>query len=360
MTSIGPYISKFHSGFIGNEAFAQNVFYLGGVPRLLTDFAKKISSIPDKNMIEPSLRNVRMAVLANLQFPQLSFSDILKFLAISFTNTPVLKVLDIAYSNSHLESKLTWSQMISNGVCLLQDNGCVIVPFHFVAQVLDILPSQFDELNEYEKALVLSLKDLSENVDVSMYSRPSWLTWESLGARFYSIRINSFLVLGQDKVTISSLIRGSRFLDDQFEVVVRLKIAIVIQSNVAYGPEMPRTITPKGSYYSVDCIESEFVYVVLNCENGPGVDVFLILSRGDNILLLDQRKLYSSNVTNYVISSIKSKIPAIPKCIDGAVEIALGIMSIYSQINIEQIPKSAFFVSCTDSSFIQVSLRRLM
>ena len=359
MAAIGPYVSNFHSGFVGNEAFAQNVFYLGGVPRLLTEFANQVSNIPANDMTENHLRDVRMAVLANLQFPLLSFSDTLKLLAISFTNTPVLKVLDIPCPNSRLASKLTWSQMISNGVCLLQDNGCVIVPFHFVAQVLDIQSGQFDELNEYEKALVLSLKDLSKNVEVSMYSRPAWLTWESFGARFYSIRINSFLVLGQDKVAISSLIRGSRFLEGEFEAVVRLKIAKVIQSNEAYGPEMPRTITPKGSYYSVDWIESEFVNVVLNCENGPGVDVFLILSRGDNsgyILLLDQRKCYSSNVTNFAISSINSKIPAIPKCIDGAVEIALGIMSIYSQINIEPIPKSTFFVSSTDSSSFHGSL----
>jgi len=206
MAAIGPYLSNFHSGFVGNEAFAQNVFYLGGVPRLLTEFAKHVSNIPANDMTENHLRNVRMAVLANLQFPLLSFSDTLKLLAISFTNTPVLKVLDIPFPNSRLASKLTWSQMISNGVCLLQDNGCVIVPFHFVAQLLDIQPSQFDELNEYEKALVLSLKYLSENVEVSIYSRPAWLTWESFGARFYSIRINSFLVLGQDQVTISSLL----------------------------------------------------------------------------------------------------------------------------------------------------------
>jgi hypothetical protein len=359
MAAIGPYISNYHSGFVGNEAFAQNVFYLGGVPRLLTEFAKQVSNIPADDMTENHLRNVRMAVLSNLQFPQLSFSDTLRLLATSFTNTPVLKVLDIPFPNSRLASDLTWSQMISNGVCLLQDNGCVIVPFHFVGQVLDIQPHQFDELNEYEKALVLSLKDLSENVEVSMNSRPAWLTWESFGARFYSIRINSFLVLGQDQVTISSLIRGSRFLEGQFGAVVRLKIAKVIQSNETYGPEMPRTITPKGSYYSVDWIESEFVYVVLNCENGPGVDVFLILSRGDNsgyILMLDQRKRYSSNATNCVISSINSKIPAIPKCLDGAVDIALGIMSIYSQINIDPIPKSTFFVSSTDSSSFHGSL----
>jgi hypothetical protein len=39
--AIAPYISKYHDGFVVNEAFEQNVFYLGGVPRLLTEFAKK-------------------------------------------------------------------------------------------------------------------------------------------------------------------------------------------------------------------------------------------------------------------------------------------------------------------------------
>jgi hypothetical protein len=179
MKAIGPFISRTHQGFVINKAFAQNVFYLGGVPRLLTGFAKAVSEVAINDLVENNLRNIRMTVLSNLQFPQLSYSDTLVLLAISFTNTPVLKILDTPFPNSPLSSTVNWSQMISNGLCLIQDNGCVIVPYHLVAQMLDIETSSLHQLNEYERALVASLKDLSENVDVHLSNSPPWLTWES-------------------------------------------------------------------------------------------------------------------------------------------------------------------------------------
>jgi hypothetical protein len=359
MAAIGPYLSKFHSGFVGNEAFAQNVFFLGGVPRLLTEFANRVAKIPAEDMTENHLGSVRMEVLSNLQYPQLSFSDTLRLLAISFTNTPVLRVMDIPFPNSNRASDLTWSQLISNGMCLLQDNGCVIVPYHLVVQVVGIQAFQLSELNECEKALVLSLKDLSNNVEKSGHNLPDWLSWESFGARFYSIRINSFLVLGQTQVNFSSLIRGSRFSEGEFEVVVRLKIAKVIYSKEQFGRYMPQIININGNYHPVDWVYSNYVHVVLNGVNGPGVDVFFTLERADNkglILLLDQRKRYSSNITNSVISTMKSRIPAFPECIKVPLVMVFGVMSIYSQINIEDIPKSTFIVSSSDSPLFHGSI----
>ena len=269
------------------------------------------------------------------------------------------KVLDTPFPNSRLAGKLNWSQLISNGACLLQENGCVTVPFHLVAQVLDMEIYPIDELNKYERALLSSLKDLSQNVEPSINNAPAWLTWESFGARFYSIRINSFLVLGQEEVSISSLVHGSKTFGNEFEVIVRLKIATVIQSTETFGPEMPQSITPKGSYSSVDWIESDFVYIVLNGENGPGVDIFFILKRSDDqgyILMLDQRKRYSSDITKHAISSITSKIPGIPKCIGERVKTILGLMSIYSKIKIEAFLTSTFIVSSSESSTFHGSL----
>ena len=81
ITAIEPYLSKFHNGFVSNEAFAQNVFYLGGVPRLLTEFAKKAAELEPNDMTENYFRDIRRSVLSNLQFPQLSLKDTLKLLA---------------------------------------------------------------------------------------------------------------------------------------------------------------------------------------------------------------------------------------------------------------------------------------
>ena len=74
--AIGSYISNTHPGFVVNDIFAQNVFFLGGVPRLLTGFAKKVTSIDLIDLVGNVLREARKAVLSNLHYPQLSLSDI--------------------------------------------------------------------------------------------------------------------------------------------------------------------------------------------------------------------------------------------------------------------------------------------
>jgi hypothetical protein len=153
--------------------------------------------------------------------------------------------------------------------------------------------------------------------------------------------------------------RGSRFSEGEFEVVVRLKIAKVIYSKEQFGRYMPQIININGNYHPVDWVYSNYVHVVLNGVNGPGVDVFFTLERADNkglILLLDQRKRYSSNITNSVISTMKSRIPAFPECIKVPLVMVFGVMSIYSQINIEDIPKSTFIVSSSDSPLFHGSI----
>lgn len=52
------------------------------MPRLLTAFAKKVVSMERSDLIAKRLRKIRNEVLADLRFPQLSISDILKFLVI--------------------------------------------------------------------------------------------------------------------------------------------------------------------------------------------------------------------------------------------------------------------------------------
>ena len=363
MAAIGPYISKFHSDFVVNEAFAQNVFYLGGVPRLLTEFAKKVTSMDLVDLVGNSLKEARRALLSNLQNPQLSLSDILKLLAISFTNTPIVNVQDRPFPGSLQPAarNLTWSQMIANGICLLQDDGRVIVPFHLVSQALERRQTESNPLNQFEMALLSSLNDLSFDPEISILIVPAWLSWEAFGANFYCIRINSFLVLGISALPLSLLFRGSRFSSDIFNVPVHLRVAKVFPSIQQYGPDMPRIITKKNAtFYSVDWVDSETLHIVLNGDDGAGVDVFFILKRADcsgYIILLDQRKRLGSNVTDSNLSSFKSKLPSPPVFLEKfKLEPVYGLMSIYSQIIIDPVPESTFFVSSTDSLYFHGTL----
>ena len=354
--AIGTFISKTHDGFVVSEAFSKNVFYLGGVPRLLTEFAKKVVLLARSDLIENLLREARKSVLSNLQYPQLSLSDMLKLLAISFTNTYIVDIQGCPFPKSSRTAakKITWSQMIANGICLLQDDNRVLVPFHLVPQVLDRQLTGSDNLNQEELALLSSLKDLSFDVEVPISNVPSWLSWEAFGANFYCIRINSFIVLGVSVLPLSNLLRGSQFSSEIFDVSVLLRVAKVFPSNEEYGPDIPRIITRKNaSHFSVDWFNSETLQIVLNGDNGAGVDVFFILKRADcsgYIILLDQRKRLGSNITASGLASFRSKLPSTPAFLkEFNLDTVFGLMSIYSQIIIDPVPPSTFFVSAKDS-----------
>jgi hypothetical protein len=221
---------------------------------------------------------------------------------------------------------------------------------------LGIDEKKLNTLNGHEQALILSLKHLSRNDHASGF--PACLTWESFGARFYSIRINSFLVLGKETIFLSELISGSSF--DISDCRVKLKTAQVFQSIQPFGPDLPPKINAKGNaHISVDWIKAKQMYIVLNAENGVCVDIFFALKREGEpgyILVLDQRKRLASTITDSTISSIRSKIPDIPRCINGETDVILGVCNVFSPITVSSVPKNMFLVSASNSSSYHGSL----
>ncbi|KAJ3346595.1 hypothetical protein HDU83_002841, partial [Entophlyctis luteolus] len=211
MKAIGPFISKHHSNFVVSEQFAQNVYYLGGVPRLLTKFSEKVVHMKLTELLDNQLKEARYAAIVSTLNPNLPVSNILQLLATSFSNTLITNPKQCPFSTSSEAAKdLSWSQMVSNGLCLIQDDGRVIVPFHLIVHVLEMEISEEGGLNEFELALLSSLGDFARNVEIPLHNVPAWLSWESFGAHFYCIRINSFLLLGKTEVRLSDILRGAR------------------------------------------------------------------------------------------------------------------------------------------------------
>ncbi|TPX61992.1 hypothetical protein CcCBS67573_g08873 [Chytriomyces confervae] len=361
MKAILPYVSKHHPGFVVRESFAQNVYYLGGVPRLLTQFSTRVIHINRENLFENQLREARMAVLCHLVYSQLSVSDILKLLAMSFTNTPVNNVLACPFRESLFPSarSLNWSQMVSKGMCLIHDDGRLIVPFHLVSQVLARQGSEGDGLDEFKLALLASLKDLSTYNEIPLPRVPAWLSWESFGAHFYCVRINSFLVLGHKEVLVSDILRGTQLKCAIFETWVHIRVATVFHANEHYGPDIPQTITRHGAgHIAADWTDGACLQVVLNGDGGPGVDIFFALKRKDDtgyIVVLDQRKRLGSQISLSGLSAYMSKIPDKPKFMNN-VEFVVGLMNIYSPVNVDPIPNSLFFASTSKSPYFHESL----
>ncbi|TPX44665.1 hypothetical protein CcCBS67573_g10402 [Chytriomyces confervae] len=249
--------------------------------------------------------------------------------------------------------------MVSNGMCLIHNDGTLIVPFHLVSHVLERQESGGDGLDEYELALLTSLKELSANGEIPLPNVPAWLSWESFGAHFYCVRINSFLALGHKELLVSDILRGTRFKSAVFQTRVHIRVAKVFRSNEQYGPDIPRTITQHGAgYNAVDWTEGQYLQVVLNGDGGPGVDIFFALKRKNDpgyIVVLDQRKRLGSQITQLGLSAYLSKIPGKPKFMDN-VDLVVGLMSNYSKIEVDEIPNSMFVASTSESSKFHGSL----
>jgi hypothetical protein len=316
------------------------------------------------DMTDNRLSGARKAVLQKLQLPHLSVSDLLKLLAISFTNTPVVNVLDHPFLGSSLDSarSITWSQIVANGICLIQEDNRVIFPFHLVPQVLDRELNERAGLDQHELALLDSLKELSFDVETPYANLPAWLSWEAFGVNFYCIRINSFLVLGISSLPLSHILRGSQLSSDIFKTLVNIKSANAFHAAEKYGPDLPQKITRKNaSFQSVEWVGGENLQVVLNGDDGAGVDIFFILERTDGsgyIVVLDQRKRLGVDITDSNLSVYRQKVPSTPKFLKDKklVSVVYGLVSIYSKIKIVPVPKSTFFVSSEDSRYFHGSL----
>ncbi|KAJ8327980.1 hypothetical protein O5D80_003366 [Batrachochytrium dendrobatidis] len=300
----------------------------------------RVVSMKPNDLTEHRFQEARIAALSNLQYHQLSLADILKLLAISFTNTPVTYPLDCPFSESSLPSarNLTWNQMVSNGMCQLRDDGQVTVPFHIVVQALERPLNERVGLNQFEAALLSSLNGLSLDVEYPLSNMTRWSPWEYFGASFYCIRINSFLVLGISILSLSDILHGSRFDSGIFNTQVHIRIAEVFRSNEQYGPDMPRMITRKDtSCCLVDWVGGETLQIVIN--------------------VLDQRKRLGSDITNSDLTTFRSKLPNPPAFLNKfKLDSVFGLMSIYSQINISHVPDSTYFVSASDSLYFHGSL----
>lgn len=369
MKAILPFISKVHPGFVVNSSFSDNVALLGGVPRLLVKFAEEVVKLDAYQLSQQTtLTSIRESILNQLRnISDFSNSDILALLATSFTNTKI-NVLECPFlkSSSVNARTITWNHLSSIGLCLIQDDNRVIVPFHLVASMSELDYKAGGDLSAPERYLGASLKDLSTYVGNTNDS-PAWSLWEWFGACFYCIRINSFLVLEKSVVTVSQLLDGPRHLgSNAFNTKVELRVAKVFHSEAQFSVDVNEMISRYNStHFMINWVyDPQCLWVILNGDNGKGVDIFFSLRLVEEpreapgyFLICDQRKRLSRDITAATLSEIISKSVSVPSCVRGSGnQMVLGCMSIYSECRAEITSDSLFVVSRSDSERFHGSL----
>ena len=165
-------------------------------------------------------------------------------------------------------------------------------------------PGQLKRLPVEHQHLAESLKMMNDDVDERVYSCEPWQLWESFGACFHAIRINSFLVLKERIITMSKLFV---FTSNSTTKVV-LKPMKVFRTSTELSKDTPDCIPEvSNANYKRRWIggsQKDPGVIVMNGPDGAGVDIsFSLLKEGatnendisNYMVFLDQRKRVAVN-----------------------------------------------------------------
>ena len=176
---------------------------------------------------------------------------------------------------------LSFSRLRDGSVCILGDDRRLQLPYCFFYYLSKVGKSTH-KLPPAEDAFMDALTYLGDFVDCNVFnpSNAPWQRWKLFGACFVALRINALCITSATNVsTLKKLFNGAETNMSNF--TVRLKPVRVVQMNEPLNDSLPASILFNG-------------LVVLNVDNGKGIDIFYTLeldgNPGNYVLIADQRK----------------------------------------------------------------------
>ncbi|RKP17013.1 hypothetical protein ROZALSC1DRAFT_31147 [Rozella allomycis CSF55] len=317
-------------------AVRRHLFYLGGVPRWFTQYiltlVDKVSESVDKpkkafQCTEAQYINEWGRVRENGRRRHLDQIEFIKLAAYSFSGLKVVL-------NSKDIGNLSWAHL-EGSVCLINDN-CISIPYAIVRRMAGY--DSIDFTDRAVKCFIECLKGLVETVDKVMYEKSPWQLWGVFGAYLHALRINALLIIGKDTVKVRELFEGALINGCDQEVKLR---PMLLSSQL--GPSVKR----KGRVDEVHDYLQEGI-VVINGENGQGVDLFFALesTQGGYILIDDQRKHDPGEQT---VTNLIHKALIKPNIQHVSVTIIPCLFSCCSSFSLTEIPKNSIVVSYPQS-----------
>eukprot|EP00732_Lithocolla_globosa_P002410 Lithocolla_globosa_v1_NODE_1565_length_2482_cov_16.247631.p1 type:complete len:765 gc:universal NODE_1565_length_2482_cov_16.247631:2415-121(-) len=284
------------SRFITSPPFKRHLFYLGGVPRWVAEYTRKVASSPgrlDAKTFEDAFRAQITQHVSNLASVKSGIGwgdgEFIQLAAYAFSG------VEVQEGQKNIGG-LPWSRIRDSSLCLL-DNGLVIVPYAIIRRIGNYLVP--DAMPLATRCFVWTVRSLIEHVDDRIYDLEPWQLWEKFGAHFHAARINALQVLGETVVAFSDLCKGA--VKNGCEDKVILRPVEVFETESAYGVDIQRKIPQfKNSAHTIDWVTGDTLtgeshgYVVINGANGKGVDVFFALRSAFDatryFVCADQRK----------------------------------------------------------------------
>jgi hypothetical protein len=351
----------------------RHVFFLGGVPRFVEQYAKAIlgrnfegkPDLNDESLLKRALDHVftnfvhRAWIFKGSRPELLLVAYALCGRAVKPDDVPGIAVGMKAGRDIVYPDHLNWRQLSDTGVCLLvqrEKKYYVHVPYNVMGSC-----GAFDpELSFSEKLFVRSIEALCTNVDAHLFALEPWQLWERFGACFHALRINALLVVnGVNEMVcpLSDVFAGSK-MDDTFEELeVKLRPVKLLSTSDEFSTSLPRKLKRPFSNDRFDWLEDiqdglPFSCVVINGTNGQGVDVLFALKKAIGngyYVVTDQRKRVAVNsISARALDELVNKASIVPACVGADSEAIVGIFNAFPQ-QIAELPKNSFFVGANET-----------
>jgi hypothetical protein len=290
---------------LGLAHVRRHLFYFGGVARWTFQYVEQlINVLKDSNEKTISLKTIEEVFTRIWDLYVMSWKR-------SISKEHSLEPIDFIFlaaqslsgssvqGDDYLNGKVSWSRLENSSACLIYDNA-VSVPYALYYLIADYNPNSFR--NHAIQYFLLTLTSLFDNVDMMVYHRAPWQLWEAFGAHFHALRINSLIIIGKSQIKLKELFSGALVAGCDEKVI--LQPMQIMETEDVYIIDIGPEIGIKGDYdLKQNWIESG--WIVINGENGTGVDIFFSLEVTDKrrrIIITDQRNqpLGSNRVTDLI------------------------------------------------------------
>jgi hypothetical protein len=348
-----------------HEPARRHLFELSGVARwcieYATDCTKRASDhVLNSEDLESAKRSVHSAYVSG--FGQLSRTG-------RDENRPevsglaLIEVVAWAFSGQSVDvganvQGFSWTRLRDGGLCLINDNGRVSVPYVLVTRVASMNSYQWNEKPAI-RYLIETLRGLQLEVDEQFYRHEPWHLWELFGAFDHAARINALQVIGESVVEFSKICIGA--LVNGCAERVRLRPVRVFRAATTcqYGKHLGDEIAKAGHGHE-KCHwitgDSGIGSVVVNGTNGQGVDIFFCFpteSVGNYIVCVDQRKRVAKVLGTKVAADLIEYVRALTPVVLKDATVIAGLCSMFPNYRNDEaaLPDSSFVVTrnCSDA-----------
>jgi len=277
--------------------------------------------------------------------------------------------------SSFFSSKTKWSKLRDSSLCLLVkqitglnesqgggDRFHVQVPYSLFVDIANFSDAEEKEVNTPEQqAFVKTIRELHKRVDALLFDLHPLQSWEKFGAYFYSLKVNSFLILGKSCVSLGEFFRGALVAENIRDIQVNLVPAEVFICQDAFGADTTSLISRQNNPLEVvDWIKTGRIAV--NGDGGEGVDIFFAERNAvDNkvVVFVDQRKRIYGKFYPSRAKSFLEKLSVCPEFLQGSALVVRGVMNCVSLDalgNEFSVPSGCFLMSREQSMIFHGSL----